>query len=504
MGLKGARGQMVDRLIPVQSLPVNGEIVSNNGLARLVFQGDGNLVLYVLRDGSWEPHWDSGTWRAPQATQCVMQGDGNLVLYAAGGRPVWASNTAGNPSAFLVLQDDENVVIYANGKALWSSDTWVSAPVRAPFDHARQSFHFVNNFPDSECFGVKAPGLCGGMTWSAFDYILRGRSFPVRSIVPPMNTQLGQYIYNRQMDSVKLQLVQWGTQIVNPNDQALYDWSTNDEWVKLRNAINRGKPAPIGLGCFIDVAKGHQVLATGYRDGKKEKWIYCLDPNAPLRESTIHLRFGGRHWYLNGGEYRGFFVAEVYSPSTPPARVGVEGDTAVRPSVFDAGFYLNLYADLRDAFGATNWAAAQSHWLNNGIMEGRRAVSVLDPVFYLRYHRDLVAAFGPDDFDSAIAHWINNGLGEGRRSSLEFDVAWYLSNHSDLVAAFGANNYAAAVNHWLTYGIREGRRTSADFYVGYYLQAYPDLQAAFGANNYAAAFAHWITFGKKEGRKPIP
>jgi hypothetical protein len=43
-----------------------------------------------------------------------MQSDGNLVSYA-GPTPVWASQTHGNPGAFLVLGDDGSLTIFASG-----------------------------------------------------------------------------------------------------------------------------------------------------------------------------------------------------------------------------------------------------------------------------------------------------------------------------------------------------------------------------------------------------
>jgi Dual-action HEIGH metallo-peptidase len=44
----------------------------------------------------------------------------------------------------------------------------------------------------------------------------------------------------------------------------------------------------------------------------------------------------------------------------------------------DAVAYVNSYADLLAAFG-TNYAAASSHWLNNGIAEGRRGAAEFNP-----------------------------------------------------------------------------------------------------------------------------
>ena len=51
-----------------------------------------------------------------------MQGDGNLVLYDKNDRAIWASGTSG-PNTQLILQNDNNLVIYSNGNALWATGT---------------------------------------------------------------------------------------------------------------------------------------------------------------------------------------------------------------------------------------------------------------------------------------------------------------------------------------------------------------------------------------------
>jgi hypothetical protein len=86
---------------------------------RFIYQGDGNLVLY---DGG-RPIWASGT-AGRMAGVCIMQGDGNLVIYTPGGHPGWASNTAGHAGARLIAQDDGNTVIYLpSGQPIWATNT---------------------------------------------------------------------------------------------------------------------------------------------------------------------------------------------------------------------------------------------------------------------------------------------------------------------------------------------------------------------------------------------
>jgi hypothetical protein len=120
----------------------------------LVFQDDGNLVLYNVDDTNF--NWGSGggsqyclsatqQYKVPVfssgtdgsgAQSLIMQPDGNLVIYKTGPFPpfnpkdaVWSSGTFGhdNQNAFLRVQDDGNLVIYRqdNGAPIWQSGTSV-------------------------------------------------------------------------------------------------------------------------------------------------------------------------------------------------------------------------------------------------------------------------------------------------------------------------------------------------------------------------------------------
>jgi hypothetical protein len=128
----------------------------------------------------------------------------------------------------------------------------------------------------------------------------------------------------------------------------------------------------------------------------------------------------------------------------------------------------------------------------------------VDVAFYLLNHGDLVNAFGATNWDTARSHWLSSGIPEGRRSAVHFDVRFYLATYGDLQAAFGPTNWAAARDHWLNAGISEGRRGSLEFDVQYYLAAHADLRAAYGATNYPAALEHWIFTGRAQGRRGAP
>ena len=108
-------GSESDTLLPGESLYADQGRTSSNGQYRLVYQGDGNLVLY--QGGT--PLWASNT-AGTLAGEAVMQHDGNFVIYNGYGTPLRDSGTWWSPSAYLVVQNDGNVVVYsAGGAPLW-------------------------------------------------------------------------------------------------------------------------------------------------------------------------------------------------------------------------------------------------------------------------------------------------------------------------------------------------------------------------------------------------
>jgi hypothetical protein len=106
-------------LNPGQTLSKGGRLQSNNRKYELVFQHDGNLVLYELSDFGTEVIRDTGT---RDTNRAVMQQDGNFVIYDSAGVSRWHTGTWDNPGSKLVLQDDREVVILnPNNRRLW---TW--------------------------------------------------------------------------------------------------------------------------------------------------------------------------------------------------------------------------------------------------------------------------------------------------------------------------------------------------------------------------------------------
>lgn len=97
-------------------------LLSQNRRFKLLYQADGNLVLYRAGGGVL---WASNTvTNAPGFV--AMQGDGNLVIYSNSQKVEFATGTDGNQSVKLVLQNDGNLVIYsAAGKPIFATNTVV-------------------------------------------------------------------------------------------------------------------------------------------------------------------------------------------------------------------------------------------------------------------------------------------------------------------------------------------------------------------------------------------
>lgn len=118
-----------DTLAPKTVLRVGQQLVSLNGMYRLVYQSDGNLAGYrttPTHDECIEPFWTSGT-PSSQPDRVVLQDDGNLVCHdTICSDYYWSSNTAGRGRGpyKLVMQSDRNICIYdVNDSLTWSSNT---------------------------------------------------------------------------------------------------------------------------------------------------------------------------------------------------------------------------------------------------------------------------------------------------------------------------------------------------------------------------------------------
>lgn len=82
--------------------------------------------------------------------------------------------------------------------------------------------------------------------------------------------------------------------------------------------------------------------------------------------------------------------------------------------VYDYTYYINKYADLKNAFGKDD-VATLNHFINYGMSEGRLSKDTFNVYHYKDRYADLRAAFG-DDLKSYYYHYMNYGKNEGRNA----------------------------------------------------------------------------------------
>jgi hypothetical protein len=97
-------------------LKPNTWVLSPSRQYKLIYQTDGNLVLYRA---SGEAAWANG--KLTPGGRVTMQTDGNLVSYDSANKALWASRTM-TKGSYLAVQDDGNVVVYGpdSCKPFWA------------------------------------------------------------------------------------------------------------------------------------------------------------------------------------------------------------------------------------------------------------------------------------------------------------------------------------------------------------------------------------------------
>jgi hypothetical protein len=131
------------------SLKDGYQLISKNMLFFCCMQLDGNLVIYKgHRRASSSAIWSSGTHgKGAKPYRLKIEEDGNVVIYA-NKSAIWASDTHGKGTGpyNIIMQEDGNLVLYdKNNSATWSSGT-------------QQAFPPVPILPDRFVQGVKQYG----------------------------------------------------------------------------------------------------------------------------------------------------------------------------------------------------------------------------------------------------------------------------------------------------------------------------------------------------------
>ncbi|MDX8140636.1 hypothetical protein SK854_00820 [Lentzea sp. BCCO 10_0061] len=107
-----------DRVVRGETLTAGQSRISPDGRHKLLMQGDGNLVLYVVATN--QALWASNTYNSG-AIRATLQHDGNFVVYAANNVPKWSTGTWATAADRLIVQNDGNLVLNGpNSTRFWA------------------------------------------------------------------------------------------------------------------------------------------------------------------------------------------------------------------------------------------------------------------------------------------------------------------------------------------------------------------------------------------------
>ena len=104
---------MPSTLLLGQKLMPGEFLTSKSAQFQLIYQGDGNLVVYDITINPHPALWSSRT-QGHVPGFVLLQADGNLVIYNVAQQGIWSTGTwlPTRKGTSLVLQDDGNLVLY--------------------------------------------------------------------------------------------------------------------------------------------------------------------------------------------------------------------------------------------------------------------------------------------------------------------------------------------------------------------------------------------------------
>ena len=177
------------------------------------------------------------------------------------------------------------------------------------------------------------------------------------------------------------------------------------------------------------------ISASSYKSGNGTTYRYDAGSNSriqstqPSREPLVHEGDVFRY------AYRAPASINNSGGSTNPNTLVIPD--AIKTLVFDATYYSNAHADLKNAFG-TDAAKLYQHFLDYGIKEGRRAHPTFDIKCYLSENPDLKSAFGTD-YLKGMKHYIEFGHKEIRVTAPNVDLGHNFVAKIGSVHASGKN-----------------------------------------------------------------
>lgn len=197
------------------------------------------------------------------------------------------------------------------------------------------------------------------------------------------------------------------------NAQGLLGGGFNDYTVasaqlyKNKGAYYKSNPK-YGDQIFFKNSKG-KICHTGIVTGVDSKKVYTSEGNTSSKAGVV----------ANGGCVRNKEYLLTYKyidgygrPKYDPEPIGFIDNGLDYSLVFNPDYYVSCYVDLKIAFGSDS-AKLFSHFVSDGMREGRVAISTFNVHLYRARYADLQIAFGAD-LKKYYQHYITDGKREGR------------------------------------------------------------------------------------------
>ncbi|MFB2976313.1 bifunctional metallophosphatase/5'-nucleotidase [Microseira sp. BLCC-F43] len=173
---------------------------------------------------------------------------------------------------------------------------------------------------------------------------------------------------------------------------------------------------------------------------------------------------------------------------------------------FDSSFYLqrnNEFANFTKIFNLNN-SSAFKHFRNQGQFENRDPSVLFNSEFYLQQYADVRQAVNDGKISSAFQHFRQFGQFENREPSRLFNANFYLQRYPDVRQAIAEGKFRSAFQHFIEIGQFQNRQPSTLFNPNYYLDLYPDVRQEITQGRSKSAFQHYVQVGATQGRIAAP
>ncbi len=189
-------------------------------------------------------------------------------------------------------------------------------------------------------------------------------------------------------------------------------------------------------------------------------WVYTAGSTSTL--STYYTR----RWIaeLGAENYVSADGPQVFEFPDARSGVAVSIPEDLKPLVFDATYYANKYGDVKNAYG-TDASKLYTHFINNGIAEGRSGSPYFDIQYYIYQNSQALLDECKGDYVKGFAHFVkyvydkNEFASGGKKLSPIFDCKYYKQNYTDIAAM---STEFEALKHFVNTGYAAGRVASEE------------------------------------------